>query len=211
MMENSEKRLILAVDDEYANLFLLKGLLENRFRIIEAKDGQEAVDTALRERPDLILMDVMMPVMTGLQACAALKERAETRDIPIIMITAKTGDESLKNALEVGAFDYVTKPFSEVELVARMGNALKLRDQIDTLKKLNLEKAKLIIELRDAFAQVKTLRGLLPICSSCKKIRNDGGYWSQIEEYITLHSDAVFSHGICPDCARNLYPDFFDE
>ncbi|PKK89751.1 MAG: response regulator [Candidatus Wallbacteria bacterium HGW-Wallbacteria-1] len=210
-MENSEKRLILAVDDEYANLFLLKGLLENRFRIIEAKDGQEAVDTALRERPDLILMDVMMPVMTGLQACAALKERAETRDIPIIMITAKTGDESLKNALEVGAFDYVTKPFSEVELVARMGNALKLRDQIDTLKKLNLEKAKLIIELRDAFAQVKTLRGLLPICSSCKKIRNDGGYWSQIEEYITLHSDAVFSHGICPDCARNLYPDFFDE
>lgn len=72
------------------------------------------------------------------------------------------------------------------------------------------EKERSIAELRDALAQVKTLRGLLPICSSCKKIRDDQGYWQQIEGYISRHSDALFTHGICPDCAKKLYPQYFD-
>lgn len=71
------------------------------------------------------------------------------------------------------------------------------------------EKDKIIIELKDALKQVKTLSGLLPICASCKKIRDDQGYWNQIESYIQTHSDAAFSHSICPDCAKSLYPDFY--
>ncbi len=69
------------------------------------------------------------------------------------------------------------------------------------------ETAKLIVRLQDALDNIKTLKGLLPICASCKKIRDDQGYWNQIESYICDHSDADFSHSICPDCAKKLYPD----
>jgi PAS domain S-box-containing protein len=73
------------------------------------------------------------------------------------------------------------------------------------------ERERLILELQDALAQVKTLSGLLPICAACKKIRDDNGYWNQIEEYIQTHSDAEFTHSFCPDCMRNLYPEVFQE
>jgi hypothetical protein len=73
------------------------------------------------------------------------------------------------------------------------------------------EKEQLITELQEALAKVKTLSGLLPICASCKKIRDDRGYWNRIEAYIGKHSDAQFSHGICPDCAKKLYPDLFEK
>ena len=74
-------------------------------------------------------------------------------------------------------------------------------------KKIEIEREKLIRKLQSALSEVKTLRGFLPICASCKKIRDDKGYWNQIEAYISAHSDAQFSHGLCPDCARKLYPD----
>ena len=79
----------------------------------------------------------------------------------------------------------------------------------EKLQKTGKEREKLILELQEALAKVKTLSGMLPICASCKKIRDDKGYWNQIESYIGRHSDAQFSHGICPDCARKLYPELF--
>ena len=75
-------------------------------------------------------------------------------------------------------------------------------------KRMEEEREKLIHELQDALVSVKTLRGLLPICSHCKKIRDDKGYWNQIESYIRDHTDAEFTHGICPECMKKLYPDF---
>jgi PAS domain S-box-containing protein len=78
-------------------------------------------------------------------------------------------------------------------------------------KRAEQEREQLIGALQEALANIKTLRGLLPICAACKKIRDDSGYWSQIEAYVQAHSDAVFSHGICPDCARRLYGDIFEE
>ncbi|HPG42141.1 MAG TPA: hypothetical protein PLP19_11835 [bacterium] len=72
-----------------------------------------------------------------------------------------------------------------------------------------VEKEKLIHELQEALQKVKKLKGLLPICASCKKIRDDAGYWHQVEDYVHQHSDVVFSHGICPDCAKQLYPGYF--
>ncbi len=88
---------------------------------------------------------------------------------------------------------------------------LGICSDISERKKMELEKESLIEELKDAISEVKTLGGLLPICSNCKKIRDDKGYWKQIESYITAHSNAEFSHGICQDCAKKLYPDFFDK
>jgi PAS domain S-box-containing protein len=82
---------------------------------------------------------------------------------------------------------------------------------ITVRKEVEKEREKLIQDLTDALSRIKTLSGFLPICSSCKKIRNDKGYWEQIEIYISNHSEADFSHGICPECARKLYPDFYKE
>ncbi len=85
-----------------------------------------------------------------------------------------------------------------------IGIALDITEQ----NRLEEHRERLIEELRDALTHIKTLRGLLPICAACKKIRDDHGYWKQIEEYISDHSDAKFSHGICPECAQKLYPEF---
>ena len=78
------------------------------------------------------------------------------------------------------------------------------------IQKYNEEREKLILELQDAIAKVKTLSGMLPICASCKKIRDDKGYWKQIEAYISEHSEALFTHGICPECTRKLYPEYYN-
>jgi DNA repair exonuclease SbcCD ATPase subunit len=83
--------------------------------------------------------------------------------------------------------------------------------EIEERKRTEAEKEQLIAQLQKAMQEVKVLSGFLPICASCKKIRDDSGYWSQIEEYISKHSNALFSHGICPDCVKKLYPDFHDE
>jgi len=91
-----------------------------------------------------------------------------------------------------------------------LGFLLTLRD-ISTQKKLEAEREKLINELQESLAEIKTLSGLLPICSACKKIRDDSGYWHNVEAYVSRHSDARFSHSICPDCMRRLYPDYTDK
>jgi PAS domain S-box-containing protein len=85
-----------------------------------------------------------------------------------------------------------------------------VRDVTDQ-KRAEIEKENLIKDLQDALGQVKALKGLLPICSSCKNIRDDQGYWSQIEAYISSHSEAAFSHSICPECVKKLYPDLYKD
>jgi len=85
-----------------------------------------------------------------------------------------------------------------------------LRDVTERVK-VEEERERLIRDLQEAMEKIKTLKGLLPICANCKKIRNDDGYWQQIEVYIHEHSDADFTHGICPECMKTLYPEFYDE
>jgi hypothetical protein len=78
-------------------------------------------------------------------------------------------------------------------------------------RQANTEKSKVIAEFHEALAKVKTLSGFFPICASCKKIRDDKGYWNQIEAYISEHSEAEFSHGICPECAKKMYTDIYND
>lgn len=96
-------------------------------------------------------------------------------------------------AFDVGAVDYITKPFNPATVLARVKTHLKL--------------SQTLLELQAALDNVKTLSGLLPICAKCKKVKEDKGYWNQIEQYIEKHSDAMFSHGLCHDCAEDLYGD----
>lgn len=205
-MENTEvpKELILLVDDNVNNLQMLGLTLRDAYKTIVANSGPEALEAVRKKQPDLILLDIMMPGMDGYTVCEILKSDPDTRDIPVIFLTARTETEDAVRGFRVGAADYVTKPFNTAELMARVHTHLELRRTRRCLE----EK---ITALEAALAKVRQLSGMLPICASCKRIRDDKGYWNQIEGYIRDHSEAEFSHSICPECARKLYPDFVDE
>jgi len=149
-------------------------------------------------------LDISMPVLDGIEACRLIKAVGRLRDVPIIMVTAMTDPAFLVSAFDAGAVDYITKPVKKVELLARVGSALKLKQSIDTCRMQGLALLKKNKELERALQEIKVLRGFIPICSWCKKIRDDGGYWQQIESYIQKHSEALFSHGVCPDCYQKL-------
>ncbi|MCP4693283.1 MAG: response regulator [Desulfobacterales bacterium] len=179
-MSHLKKRSILVVDDNLQNLQYLGNILEeNGFEPTLTRGGHQALEFLEDETPDLILLDIMMPEMDGYEVCKIIKEDVAVKDIPVIFITAKTETDDIVKGFDAGGVDYITKPFNSAELLARV--------------KTHIE--------------VKILRGMLPICSSCKKIRDDEGYWKHVEAYIQSHAQVTFSHGICPDCMRALYGD----
>lgn len=120
---------ILVIDDLPENVFMLQDRLEHEgYEVITAYNGSTGIEKALSELPDLILLDVMMPDITGIEVCRRLVNDPVTKDIPIILVTAKSGAEDTKEGLEAGAFDYIKKPFNRVELLARVKSALKLSE-----------------------------------------------------------------------------------
>ena len=165
------------------------------FRHLAIED-HESSDAAI----DLILMDIMMSDMDGIRACQRIKAVERLREIPIIMVTGRTDSEDLRAAFAAGAMDYITKPLNSVELLARVSSALALKRAIDIRKARERELVERQGQLEQALKEVKVLRGLIPICFSCKKIRDDQGYWHTIEAYIQAHSEVDFSHGLCPEC-----------
>ncbi len=120
---------ILVIDDLPENVFMLQDRLEHEgYEVITAYDGFAGIDKAKTQLPDLILLDVMMPEITGFEVCKILVNDPITKDIPIILVTAKSGAEDTKEGLEAGAFDYIKKPFNRIELLARVNSALKLSE-----------------------------------------------------------------------------------
>jgi DNA-binding response OmpR family regulator len=120
---------ILVVDDLPENVFLLQDRLEREgYEIITSYDGKSGIEKAIKEIPDLILLDVMMPDLNGIEVCKVLVINPITANIPIILVTAKSGAEDTKEGLEAGAFDYIKKPFDRIELLARVHSALKLNE-----------------------------------------------------------------------------------
>ncbi|MBA4389773.1 MAG: response regulator [Syntrophus sp. (in: bacteria)] len=199
----SKKQTILIVDDEPTNIEILSDSLGKTYEILIAVNGQEALEVALKAIPDLILLDIIMPEMGGYDVCQSLKENLLLKDIPVIFITALDNEIQETWGLKMGAVDYITKPFNTAIVKLRVKNQLQLKLQRDALALRNTE-------LKEALAKIKTLSGLIPICASCKKIRDDKGYWNQLEVYIRDHSDAEFSHGYCPECIKKLYPQHYD-
>lgn len=188
-----KNKKLLIVDDIPENLTILYRILHDEYEIIGANSGQEALKLLPIHNPDLILLDIMMPEMSGYEVCRIIKEQDNFRHTPIIFVTALVEEADEAKGFALGAVDYITKPFKPTILKHRICTHLELKFQKDELAHKNRE-------LEAALANVKELTGLLPICMYCKKIRDDKGYWNQLETYISEHSEALFSHGICPDC-----------
>ncbi|BCS53357.1 two-component system response regulator [Geobacter sp. SVR] len=231
MNAGTDRSTILIVDDELLSVEMLKNMLMEEYDVIMASTAGQALNIALRTPPDLILMDILMPDMTGYEVCQILKDTPACRDIPILFITILSEAENESYGLAMGAADFIIKPFNPTLVRLRVKNHLELKHQRDMLvsraaelQRVNLDLANeiaerqrvqedhelLIRELREATANVKALSRLLPICSSCRKVRDDKGYWNQLEHFITEHTEIEFSHGLCVECAKTLYPEFCD-
>ncbi len=190
---------VLVADDDPVSLRVLQRALEKwGHDVLVARDGTEAWQALTRpEAPQMAVLDWMMPGMDGPTICRRARAVPSTSPPYFILLTARKEYADIVAGLEAGANDYVTKPFHQAELRARVRVGIRVLELQTIL-------ADRIRDLETALKQVKQLRGLLPICMYCKKIRNDGDYWQQVETYISDHTEAEFSHGICPECYEKL-------
>jgi DNA-binding response OmpR family regulator len=199
---------ILIVDDSPDQQVLLRAILgkaghTDLLSADSAKTAFPMLDMDGQEPPtqiDLILMDVLMPELDGSKPIVRSNRPSSRHSYhhgrPTTISISK---------LPAAGRMIITKPVSSVELLAR-SSALALKKEMDCRKAREGELRRSNDALQKALRDVKILRGLIPICASCKKIRNDGGFWQQLEEYIGEHSEAEFSHGICQHCVKKLYP-----
>jgi AmiR/NasT family two-component response regulator len=194
---------VLTAEDDYLVGETIKGMLEDEgYTVVgEAADGREAVEMAQATHPDVVLMDLGMPDVDGIQATQYLQDHCPT---PVVALTAYETPEMVERASAAGVGAYLVKPPSPREMERAITVAIARFGDLMELRRLNAE-------LQQALDEIKTLRGIIPICASCKKIRDDEGFWQDVAFYIEAHTDAEFTHGICPDCARKLYPEFYED
>lgn len=193
---------ILVVEDEANVAQVMRARLESYGYHVcgVVTSGQDAIEAAQRLNPDIILMDIKIEgSMDGIESARQIHSRIE---VPIIFLSSYTDETLLERARSAEPFGYIIKPYEGPQLFVSVEMALYKH-------RMEQERRKLVSELKGALSRVKKLSGPLPICSSCKKIRDDNGYWNRVETYIQKHSDTEFTHGICPECAQKLYPDFF--
>jgi len=191
-------KILIADDDAVSRRVLEATLTKWGYTVATARDGAEAW-AALKgaEPPEMAILDWMMPDTDGLEVCR--RERGQKRTPPtyLILLTVRDSRADVVVGLEAGADDYITKPFDRSELRARVSVGVRMVE-------LQRSLASRVSELEQALARVKLLHGLLPICSYCKKIRDDKNYWQQVDAYVAEHSEAQFSHSICPDCYEKV-------
>ena len=186
---------ILIAEDDVTSRRILEAILGKwNYEVIATSDGLEAWQALQTENPPPIaIIDWMMPGMDGVEFCRRLRQTQTLTPTYVILLTSKRQQEDVVVGLQAGANDYIRKPFEREELRARIG----VGERVIELQTALADRVK---KLEEALVKIRTLQGLLPICSYCKKIRNDQDYWEQIETYVADHSQAEFTHGICPDC-----------
>ncbi len=186
--------ILIAEDDAVSRRLLETHLQRWGHEVQSFADGQEAYDTIAGARaPLLAILDWMMPGLDGPDICRKLRQTEQNIHPYLVLLTSKEGSQSIVEGLKAGADDYVTKPFDAAVLRARVDVGLRVL-------RLQQKLSDRVTELEVALANVKRLQGLLPICSYCKRIRDDGNYWKQVDTYLAENTDAKLSHGFCPDC-----------
>lgn len=195
-------RLVIAEDDCFVSELVVEAAESAGFVVAGcAADGRRAVDLVRLERPDAVIMDIQMPELDGISAAEEIQRTCPT---PVVVLTAHAEKEVLERAVLAGVGAYLIKPARPEELLRSVSVA---RARFGDLR----EQRRISQELRAALEAVKTLKGLLPICTTCKRIRDGDGYWRRVESYVQAHSNAEFSHGICPSCLERDQPEVFRE
>lgn len=176
---------ILAVeDDKMALMMMRQALVRLGHEVIEARDGREAWAKLQREPVRVVVSDWEMPEADGLELCRRIRARRKAEYVYFILVTARdASEENQQNAMDAGVDDFLTKPLDVFELRMRLRTAERILKYT---------------------TQVRQLEELLPICSYCKKIRDDQNYWQQMEGYINERTGSEFSHSICPDCYQRV-------
>jgi DNA-binding response OmpR family regulator len=194
-------RTLIAEDDPVTRKILESNLRKIGWDVITATDGADAWrilgNLDGQKAPELVLLDWMMPGLDGIEICRKLRSTPGFELVYIILLTSRADKEDLAMGLTAGANDYITKPFHPIELESRVRVGQRM-------VKLQTSLAVRIKELEEALSEVKRLQGLLPICSYCKKVRNEENYWQQVEAYLGSHSDVKLTHGVCPDCYAKI-------
>jgi DNA-binding response OmpR family regulator len=191
-------QILIADDDRLSAQVLARTLTPDKFEVTTACDGMEALEILRRPNaPSLAILDWMMPKLDGPDVCRLVRSDASGARRYLILLTSRDAREDVVAGLEAGADDYLVKPCHQGELLARVSVGARVLALQEGL-------AARVEELQTALSQVKQLSGLLPICSYCKSIRSDENFWQQVDAYLTQHSDAHFTHGICPACYAKL-------
>ncbi|MGZ3331010.1 MAG: response regulator [Gemmatimonadaceae bacterium] len=194
-------RILVAEDDAVTRKLLESTLSRLRLDVVAVADGNaawNALETLKgKDAPELALLDWMMPGLEGIQILRRLRTTPGFELLYVILLTSRTDKEDVAYGLAAGANDYIAKPFDPSELEARVRVG-------ERMVKLQRSLAARVAELEVALAHVQRLQGLLPICSYCKKVRNETNYWEQVDSYLTSHSDVQLTHGICPTCMETM-------
>ncbi len=193
---------VLLIEDDPADAQLIMEILReepaNAMKFRQAHNLAQGLEILEQGGVDVVLLDLTLPDSSGHNTFSMLSKHVPA--MPVIVLTGMDDKEMAIRIVQEGAQDYLVKSLVDYTMLAR-----SIRYSIERKRALQ-EKDQLIWQLRETLADVKTLSGLLPICASCKHIRDDKGYWHQVESYIQEHSSAVFTHGLCPKCAQKLYP-----
>jgi DNA-binding response OmpR family regulator len=194
-------RILVAEDDSVTRRILESTLGRLGWDVIPTADGTaawHALETLRgKDAPELVVLDWMMPGMDGIEICRKLRSTPGFELVYIILLTSRTEVEDLAMGLMAGANDYIKKPFDPAELESRVRVGQRM-------VKLQTSLAARIHELEEALSEVKRLQGLLPICSYCKKVRNEENYWQQVESYLSSRTGVNLTHGVCPDCYARM-------
>ena len=170
--------------------------------VVTVEDGEQAWRVIQEDREvSMAILDWMMPGVDGLEICRRIRQDDAHAHMHVILLTGRDAREDIVVGIDAGADDYLVKPFNPAELRARVHVGIRVLALQDRL-------AARVVELQDALSKVKQLSGLLPICSYCKRVRDDENYWQQVDHYVTQHSEAQFSHGICPKCYEGVCAEF---
>ena len=185
---------VLVAEDDPLVLHLLERLLATEYEVVTARDGGQAWEI-LRQKdgPRLAVLDWQMPGMHGNEICRKARQLPDTPMYLLLLTATRKSSADVLAGFDAGADDYITKPFDAAELRARVAVGRRLLQLQQSL-------AERVAELQEALLSVRKLEGLLPICSWCKRVRNDKNYWEQLEEYLSEHMGANITHGICPEC-----------
>lgn len=187
-------RVLIAEDDRVTARLLSEAVRSWGYDVVVATDGREALAALEADNPpQLALLDWMLPGLDGPEVCRMVRGAQRSASTYLILLTSKSARADVVAGLQAGADEYLVKPVDQEELRARLhagGRIVELQQKL----------ADQVCELEAALVNIRKLTGLLPICAYCKAIRDDSNYWHRVEEYVTEHSSATFSHGICPKC-----------